>query len=417
MQSTYKKLLFLSSFLLISVVLVVSSVFVEGTSASEHESRTQEIIQVEVNGTISKQLNYDTVMYLAGDFTKIRIDGSTAMSRNNIAAIDLRTQALLPWNPSFDGVVSDMEAYEKTLFLVGKFTQVNGEPRPYVIIVDKETYSILDSAMTVDAPVYAVERYDKTLFIGGSFTSIDGTARTYLASFDLETSTLNAWSPSLDGPVRAIVIHEGVMYVAGEFGQVGSVPQQYLVAFYLPSGARSTWSPAITYPVKSMSYRDNTFIITSQDPSTKQAAEVIIPLANVTHTPAQTDLEITTPAAPQAVSEGQNLMVDASKLGFSIPTLSDLLTFAVRIFFVIAGLAALFYMLIGAFAWVTSGGDKDAVTAARDKIQAAVVGLIMMVVVLAIVWTMEQVIFKRRICLGVSCPLTLPSLLRPTNED
>jgi len=103
--------------------------------------------------------------------------------------------------------------------------------------------------------------------------------------------------------------------------------------------------------------------------------------------------------------------VDAGSLGFKIPTLGDILTFAIRVLFVVAGLAALFYLLLGAFAWVTSGGDKDAVTAAREKIQAAVIGMILIVGVLAIIWTLEQVIFNRRICLGLSCPLTLPGLL------
>ncbi len=109
--------------------------------------------------------------------------------------------------------------------------------------------------------------------------------------------------------------------------------------------------------------------------------------------------------------------IDTGTLGFQIPSLGDILTFAIRAFFVIAGLAALFYMLIGAFAWVTSGGDKDAVSAAREKIQAAVIGMILIVAVLAIIWTLEQVIFKRRICLGLSCPLTLPGLIERTDGD
>ncbi|MDA1316632.1 MAG: hypothetical protein O3B87_01255, partial [bacterium] len=75
-----------------------------------------------------------------------------------------------------------------------------------------------------------------------------------------------------------------------------------------------------------------------------------------------------------------------------------------------------FYMLLGAFAWVTSGGDKDAITAARDKIQAAVVGMILLVAVLAVIWTLEQVIFKRRICLGLSCSVTLPGLIESSEK-
>ncbi|MCB0749475.1 MAG: hypothetical protein KDC90_18600, partial [Ignavibacteriae bacterium] len=104
--------------------------------------------------------------------------------------------------------------------------------------------------------------------------------------------------------------------------------------------------------------------------------------------------------------------IDTGELGFKIPSLGDILTFVIRAFFVFAGLAALFYMLLGAFAWVTSGGDSDAVSAAQGKIQAAVVGMLIIVGVLAIIWTLEQVIFNRRICLGLSCPLTLPGLIQ-----
>ena len=104
--------------------------------------------------------------------------------------------------------------------------------------------------------------------------------------------------------------------------------------------------------------------------------------------------------------------ISTGALGFQIPSLGDILTFIIRAFFVIAGLAALLYLLLGALAWITSGGDKEAITAAQQKIQAAVIGMILIVAVLAIIWTLEQVVFNRRICLGLSCPLTLPGLVK-----
>jgi hypothetical protein len=67
---------------------------------------------------------------------------------------------------------------------------------------------------------------------------------------------------------------------------------------------------------------------------------------------------------------------------------------------------------LGAFAWITSGGEKDKVAEAQKKIQAAVLGVIMIAVVLAIVVTLEQVIFGGKICLGLSCPITIPSLVK-----
>lgn len=112
-------------------------------------------------------------------------------------------------------------------------------------------------------------------------------------------------------------------------------------------------------------------------------------------------------AAPAA----SEVTVDQNALGFEIPSIGDLLTFIIRAFFVVAGIMALLYLLLGALAWITSGGDKGGVEKARDKIQAAIVGVLMIVIVLAIVWTLENVVFQQKICFGISCPLTLPSLL------
>lgn len=101
-------------------------------------------------------------------------------------------------------------------------------------------------------------------------------------------------------------------------------------------------------------------------------------------------------------------------LGWSIPSLGGILTFIIRFFFVIAGLAALFYLLLGALAWVTSGGSKDNVEKAQQKIIAAVVGVVLIVVVLSIIWTLETVVFKKCICFGISCPVTIPSIIGTT---
>ncbi|QQG44408.1 MAG: hypothetical protein HYW86_00610 [Candidatus Roizmanbacteria bacterium] len=99
-------------------------------------------------------------------------------------------------------------------------------------------------------------------------------------------------------------------------------------------------------------------------------------------------------------------------LPFQIPTLGDLLTFIIRFFFAVAGLVALIYLLLGALAWITSGGNKENVDKAREKIQNAIIGVILIVLVLAIIWTLEQIVFAQKICFGISCPLSMPTLLK-----
>ena len=101
-----------------------------------------------------------------------------------------------------------------------------------------------------------------------------------------------------------------------------------------------------------------------------------------------------------------------ARLRFKIPTLAEIITFLIRFFFVIAGLAALIYLILGAFAWITSGGDKEAVTKAQQKIQAAVVGLIVLVLVLAIIILIEQVVFAQKVCFGITCPIVFEPLLK-----
>ncbi len=101
--------------------------------------------------------------------------------------------------------------------------------------------------------------------------------------------------------------------------------------------------------------------------------------------------------------------------GFEIPNLSTVLSFAIRLIFIIGGLSALVFLLLGALAWITSGGEKEKVSEAQKKIQAAVIGVIMIAVVLTVVVTLEQVVFGRAICFGLSCDIVIPPLIHPNH--
>lgn len=88
--------------------------------------------------------------------------------------------------------------------------------------------------------------------------------------------------------------------------------------------------------------------------------------------------------------------------GFSVPKLADVISFMIKFLFFFAGVAALLYLLLGAFAWVTSSGDKENLKKAQDKIQAAVLGLVILVGVLVLIVTLETIILPGSFCLGLS---------------
>jgi hypothetical protein len=92
-------------------------------------------------------------------------------------------------------------------------------------------------------------------------------------------------------------------------------------------------------------------------------------------------------------------------LPFQVPSFQRIIGTVLRLFFLVAGLAALFFLLLGAFEWVTSGGDEKKTEGARNKIQAAVIGLILIIVVLSIVALLEVVVFAGTICLGLTCDI------------
>ena len=97
--------------------------------------------------------------------------------------------------------------------------------------------------------------------------------------------------------------------------------------------------------------------------------------------------------------------------GLPVVSFGTVLTFVVRMFFIVAGIAALIYALIGGLDWETSGGEKEKIDSARDKITAAIVGIFVLILVLTIVWTLEQVVFHGTLCFGVSCDVRVPSLV------
>lgn len=72
-------------------------------------------------------------------------------------------------------------------------------------------------------------------------------------------------------------------------------------------------------------------------------------------------------AATLDIPQPTNVKID--KLGTLISSLVGTLL-------VIASLLAFFYLILGGIQWITSGGDKTGMEAARNKITHAIVGLV-----------------------------------------
>ncbi|GIW63933.1 MAG: hypothetical protein KatS3mg091_735 [Patescibacteria group bacterium] len=63
---------------------------------------------------------------------------------------------------------------------------------------------------------------------------------------------------------------------------------------------------------------------------------------------------------------------------------SSIIDFGIKLFLLVAAMTALFYMFWGAYEFITSSGDSEAISKARNKIFYSVIGLIMIFVILTI---------------------------------
>lgn len=61
---------------------------------------------------------------------------------------------------------------------------------------------------------------------------------------------------------------------------------------------------------------------------------------------------------------------------FNITDVGQLVSAAVGVLLILSALLAFFYLILGGIQWITSGGDKANMEAARNKITHAIVGLI-----------------------------------------
>jgi hypothetical protein len=59
-----------------------------------------------------------------------------------------------------------------------------------------------------------------------------------------------------------------------------------------------------------------------------------------------------------------------------ITDVGQLISAAVGLLMILAALLAFFFLILGGIQWITSGGDKAGMEAARNKITHAIVGLI-----------------------------------------
>ncbi len=94
-------------------------------------------------------------------------------------------------------------------------------------------------------------------------------------------------------------------------------------------------------------------------------------------------IEIIRPQVPSSTAGASPIPV-----GFS--TIGDFIQKLMVLAFIVAVILVLFMLIWGAFEWITSGGDKEAVGKARNRIINALIGLAVLAVAFALFQVASQ---------------------------
>jgi hypothetical protein len=179
----------------------------------------------QANGTVRKIIVVGNTAYLGGQFTAmIPSGGGTQVTRNHLAAIDMTTGGLLPWNPNANGTVYALLASGGNIYVGGTFTTVGGASHKNLAEVDGSAGAPVPSFANTLRPNKAVRALAVSpagnLYVGGAFTS----PRRFALEATSAGALIPAWSPVITNTlgtspeVRAIAVNpSGTRVILGGF--------------------------------------------------------------------------------------------------------------------------------------------------------------------------------------------------------
>ena len=240
--------------------------FVGGSFFLEGDSQNRNIAHVLPDGAVddwNPQVNDrsailamavgEGTLYIGGEIQTVG-----GQARSNLAAVDLSTAAVLPWNPSPNYQVYTLAVDGPTVYAGGRFTNIGGVPRNHIAALDSETGASTDWDPDIDGNVYAAIPVGGIVYIGGAFDRVGAQTRRCIAAVDVTSGAATAWDPDAGGLVRSLGVGGASVYVGGDFQGIGGEPRDYLAEISTSTGHATAWDPAADGPVETVAIAGST---------------------------------------------------------------------------------------------------------------------------------------------------------------
>lgn len=205
---------------------------------------------VQINGVVWTQVVVGNVVYAGGQFSTARpagaAPGKSTVRRSNILAFDIRTGKLITsFAPSVNGSVRTLAVSpdQRTLYLGGAFTAVNGKKRWRFAAVTTGNGSLRGLAPSFNNQVRAIVATSSTVYVGGSFSQVGKHKRSRLAALKAANAKVRSFRPALNADVLALALtpDRRSLVVGGSFSKVGSVAACGMTRLSLSAGSVQSW--------------------------------------------------------------------------------------------------------------------------------------------------------------------------------
>lgn len=198
------------------------------------------------NGSVYAMAVSGNIVYIGGSFSLVgAADGSQAVPRQNLAAVDITTGRAIDWIADTDAPVRALACDSGVLYVGGEFDRVAGQPRSQIAAVDMATGALLGWNPGANGAVQALAVDGSNVYAGGRFTVLGGANRRYAGAVSMAGGSVTDWNPSPNAFVRALCVIGSNVYIGGDFSSLGSQTRRGLAAVDKASGALLPWDPGV----------------------------------------------------------------------------------------------------------------------------------------------------------------------------
>ncbi|MCH8529388.1 MAG: delta-60 repeat domain-containing protein [Saccharospirillum sp.] len=192
-------------------------------------------------------------VFVVGNFSEVNGE-----PRSNIAAFSISGGGELDVfeAPIFDDFVDSLIVTEDTVYVGGRFSDVGGAPRNRLAALDSTT-GALDATWVPSASggnILDMAFSNGHVYLGGAFDEINGVPRR-LGRVDTDTGALDVdFNPELDNSVNRLLVANDTLFVGGYFTASGLRSRTYLAAFSLLDHTLLDWNPLLDGSVWALAY-------------------------------------------------------------------------------------------------------------------------------------------------------------------